>query len=84
MRKESGVLGKEFGKNGGDLFCCHCSSISHNISLSVCLSFCLSVCLRTTSFIDAFWPFKCIIVALVVVLNLVGVVDMFLAATAHL
>ena len=51
-----------------------------SVCLSVCLSVGLSVRLWTTSFIDAFWPCKCIIVAIVVVSNLVSVVDIFLAA----
>ena len=65
-------------------FSCDSSSISHNVGLSVCQSVCRSVCrsvcLCSTSFIDAFWPCKCIIVAIVVVSNLVSVVDIFLAA----
>ena len=58
------------------VFSCDSSSISHNVGLSVGL--------WTTSFIDAFWPCKCIIVAIVVVSNLVSVVDVVLAANAPL
>ena len=58
------------------------SQVSHvrQPAFLVTMLVCRSVWLCSMSFIDAFWPCKGIIVAIVVVSNLVSVVDIFLAA----